>query len=62
VLGFDQVGIHNDFFEMGGHSLSAMQIIVRVERAMRVEVPVQKLFDLPTVAQLAAFITATQGM
>jgi acyl carrier protein len=62
VLGLDQVGIHDNFFDLGGHSLLAMQIMSRVQKTMRVEVPVRKLFELPTVAQLAAFIAGKQGM
>jgi amino acid adenylation domain-containing protein len=61
VLGFDQVGIHDDFFDLGGHSLLAMQIVSRIQSALGVEVPVGKLFELFTVAQLAAFITEKQG-
>jgi amino acid adenylation domain-containing protein len=61
VLGFDQVGIHDDFFDLGGHSLLAMQIVSRIQRALGVEVSVGKLFELYTVAMLAAFIAEKQG-
>ena len=61
VLGFDQVGIHDDFFDLGGHSLLAMQIVSRIQSVLGIDVPVEKLFELFTVAQLAAFITEMQG-
>ena len=57
LLGLEQVGIHDDFFDLGGHSLLAIQIISRVRNTFRVYLPVDALFENPTIAGLAAQIT-----
>jgi amino acid adenylation domain-containing protein len=61
VLGVEQVGIHDDFFDLGGHSLRATQITYRIRDSLRIEVPLHILFDLPTVAGMAAFIEEQQS-
>jgi acyl carrier protein len=61
VIGLDQVGIHDNFLDLGGHSLQATQIISRVIRTLQVELPVQALFDAPTVAEMAVVITQHQA-
>jgi acyl transferase domain-containing protein len=57
LLGLEQVGIHDDFFDLGGHSLLAIQIISRVRNTFRLYLPVDALFENPTIAGLAAQIT-----
>ncbi|MFD8478604.1 condensation domain-containing protein [Kitasatospora sp. NPDC059673] len=54
VLGVDEVGVHDNFFLLGGHSLLAIQLMTRIRRATRVDLPVSVLFRYRTVADLAA--------
>jgi amino acid adenylation domain-containing protein len=56
VLGLEQVSIHDNFFECGGHSLLATQVISRLRQNWKIELPLRRLFEKPTVAQLAASI------
>jgi acyl carrier protein len=61
VLGVNPVGIHDHFLDLGGESLLAMRIIAQVQEVFRVEVPLGKLFELPTISQLASFISEALG-
>ncbi len=58
VLGIDRLGIHDNFFDLGGHSLQATQVISRVRSTWTVEIPVSSLFTAPTIAELSTVIQA----
>ena len=58
ALGVHPIGVDDDFFALGGHSLLAIQIAARLKGHFHVEVPVQVIFDAPTVAELAARVQA----
>jgi amino acid adenylation domain-containing protein len=56
VLRIDKVGTNDDFFELGGHSLLATQVISRARQAFAIDIPLQSLFEQPTIAGLASRI------
>ena len=53
VLGIEQVGVDDDFYELGGNSLLLPQVMHRLQRDFQVEVPLRSLAEEPTVAGLA---------
>jgi acyl-coenzyme A synthetase/AMP-(fatty) acid ligase/acyl carrier protein len=61
VLSLDRVGVHDNFFDLGGHSLAATRVVSRVIKQFQLEVPLQSLFQSPTVAEMAAVIAEHQG-
>ncbi|OBK48731.1 hypothetical protein A5656_29400 [Mycobacterium gordonae] len=61
VLGVEQVGVDDSFFDLGGDSLSAMRVIVAVNAALNADLRVGALFDAPTIAQLASRIAGDTG-
>jgi acyl carrier protein len=61
VLGHPSVGVFDNFFDLGGHSLRAMQIVARVRRTLDVDLPMRAVFDSPTVAHLSAAIESRRA-
>jgi acyl transferase domain-containing protein/SAM-dependent methyltransferase/acyl carrier protein len=62
LLGIADIGIHDNFFDLGAHSLVAIQLISRIRDVFGVEVPVGKLFAGPTVAELADLLHQTADL
>jgi amino acid adenylation domain-containing protein len=62
LLEVPEVGIDDSFFELGGQSLQAMRLCTRIGSTVGVSVSMNRLFDSPTVAQLADYIDAKQNL
>lgn len=60
TLGLDRVGVHDDFFALGGHSIAAVQIGTRVRSRLGVSFDLKDFYGTPTVAHLAALISNAQ--
>ena len=58
VLGVERVGIRDNFFDLGGHSLMAMRLIMAVQDMLGVDVSLRDLFEGPTIEQMLAVIFA----
>jgi acyl carrier protein len=61
VLGLQSVGVEDDFFALGGHSLRVTQVISRVRNFFKIETSISAFFDAPTVAALARHIEQSVG-
>jgi acyl transferase domain-containing protein/NADPH-dependent curcumin reductase CurA len=53
LLGVKRIGLDDNFFDLGGHSLLAVRLLARIERTFRKSVPLQSLFERPTIRQTA---------
>ncbi len=58
LLHIENVGVHDNFFEMGGHSLFATVVASRLREKRRMKIPVKRLFEYPTISELADYIEA----
>jgi hypothetical protein len=58
ALGVERVGLHDNFFDLGGHSLMATRVASRVTATFRVRLPIRTLFEHPTLAGFAEQIDA----
>jgi len=60
LLGLEQVGVNDNFFFLGGHSLLGTQLIARARDSFGIELPLRTVFDSPTASQLSAEIERLQ--
>ena len=56
LLGMEEIGVEDDFFELGGHSLLGTRVLARIREEFSVNLPLQAIFEAPTVSALAARI------
>ncbi len=62
VLGIDNVGVHDNFFDVGGHSLTGIQLLTRVEQRFNKAIPLKNLFVAPTIALMAELIQEKKAL
>lgn len=59
VLLLDKIGIHDNFIALGGHSLAAIRVTARINEEVEINFPLNKIFELPTIAEYAKYIEET---
>ncbi|MEU3273855.1 amino acid adenylation domain-containing protein [Saccharomonospora sp. NPDC006951] len=61
LLELDEVGVHDDFFALGGHSMAAMRLLGRIRSTFGVDLTIRDVFESPTVADLAELLRGATG-
>jgi amino acid adenylation domain-containing protein/non-ribosomal peptide synthase protein (TIGR01720 family) len=59
LLGLEQIGVNDNFFHLGGHSLIAIQMLSRIREVFSIELSFQQVFTNPTISSLAQLIAQT---
>jgi len=62
LLNLERVSIHDNFFDLGGHSLKAVRVLARIREVFRIQLPLRCLFEATTVAALAEAIVAHERL
>ncbi|MEV6710256.1 acyl carrier protein, partial [Micromonospora wenchangensis] len=60
VLRIPDIGVHEDLFDLGGHSLTITRISGRIQQRLGVEVPLDAFFDTPTIAEIAEIVRPSE--
>jgi len=61
VLDLNRVGVHDNFFDLGGTSILAVKIAALMQKTFDIEVPIVKLFQYPSISLLTNYLTQTQS-
>lgn len=62
LLGVQNVGVEDSFFDLGGHSLIAVRLFAKVRKTYNVDFPISILFEAPTIRACASLITERTGV
>ncbi|MDP4142883.1 MAG: amino acid adenylation domain-containing protein [Bacillota bacterium] len=60
VLGTSRIGIYENFFELGGHSLKAVNLISKIHNDLKVEIPLTRFFNNPTIKDVADYVRSSE--
>lgn len=60
VLFLKEIGTEHNFFDLGGHSLNASQIVTRIKQLFDIDMPMRVVFEKPSIKQQAEWILSTQ--
>jgi acyl transferase domain-containing protein/acyl carrier protein len=60
LFGIERIGINENFFDLGGNSLLAIQIVSQLRKIFKVEIPLNRLFEVPTISGVAAVIAESR--
>ncbi len=61
LLGIEKIGINDNFFDLGGHSLVAVRLMARVEKLSGKRLPIATLLEYPTVEKLAGYLDGAEN-
>jgi len=60
ALGIEDIGVHESFFDLGGHSITGIQVLTQIEDRFGRSFPLNVLFQAPTIAELAKLLCVEQ--
>ena len=60
VLGIEQIGVHDNFFDLGGTSLNGIQLVSELKQEFKIDIPVVSIFEATTVAELAGYLSRSE--
>jgi amino acid adenylation domain-containing protein len=61
VLKLERVGVHDSFFDLGGHSLLSIQVLTRLHKTFHVDLPLRAIFEADTVAEISKRLVAMEA-
>lgn len=59
VLRLEQVSVHDNFIDLGGHSLAAIRVTARINEEIEMKFPLNKIFELPTISEYSQYVEDT---